>query len=362
MSIVGRQKAQLDTPALWVDLDLMEGNIHALARFFREAGVGWRPHTKGIKVPAIAHRLLAAGAIGVTCAKLSEAEVMASAGVKDILVANQVVGEAKVTRLAHLRRHADVMVAVDSLTNAQEISAAAVDAGVVVRVLIEVNVGMDRCGVAPGAPAVALARDVAALRGIDLAGLMGWEGHVVGIEDPEEKRRRCQEAVGALLRSVEMCRAAGFPAPIVSCGGSGTYAITARIKGVTEIQAGGAVFTDLSYRRWGVDLDCSLFILATVVSRPAPTRAVVDAGRKAMSYGGILSQPRDIPGARLVELNAEHGILVLDGPEVPIQVGDKIDLVVGYGDNTVYLYDRLFGVRDGKVEVAWDIQARGKLT
>jgi D-serine deaminase-like pyridoxal phosphate-dependent protein len=362
MSIVGRQKARLDTPALWVDLDLMEGNIRALARFFREAGVGWRPHTKGIKVPAIAHKLLAADAVGVTCAKLGEAEVMASAGVKDILVANQVVGEAKVTRLAHLRRYADVMVAVDSLANAQEISTAAADAGVVVRVLIEVNVGMDRCGVAPGGPVVALAGDVAALPGIDLAGLMGWEGHVVGIEDPEEKRRRCQEAVGALLRSVEMCRAAGFPVPIVSCGGSGTYAITARMEGVTEIQAGGAVFTDLTYRSYGVNLDPSLFLSATVVSRPAPTRAVVDAGRKAMNYGGILSQPRDVPGTRLVELNAEHGILALDGPEVPVKVGDKMDFVVGYSDNTVYLHDRLFGVRGGKVEVAWDIQGRGKLT
>ncbi len=146
MSIVGQEKWQLDTPALWVDLDLMEHNIQVLAQFFREAGVAWRPHTKGIKVPAIAHVALDAGAIGVTCAKLSEAEVLAAAGVKDILIANQVVGASKVARLASLRRHADVMVAVDSLENVQEISQTAVRAGVVIRVLIEVNTGMNRCG------------------------------------------------------------------------------------------------------------------------------------------------------------------------------------------------------------------------
>jgi D-serine deaminase-like pyridoxal phosphate-dependent protein len=131
MSIVGQEKWQLDTPALWVDLDLMEANIQTLARFFREAGVAWRPHTKGIKVPAIAHMALDAGAIGVTCAKLSEAEVLAATGVKDILIANQVVGAGKVARLVSLRRHADVMVAVDSLENVQEISQTAARAGVV---------------------------------------------------------------------------------------------------------------------------------------------------------------------------------------------------------------------------------------
>jgi len=362
MTIIGKDKSQLDTPALWVDLDLMEGNVRFLARYFREAGVSWRPHTKGIKVPAIAHMLLDAGAIGVTCAKLSEAEVIAAAGIRDILIANQVVGETKVTRLVNLRRRVDVMVAVDSLENAEEISKAAVNAGVAVRVLIEVNTGMNRCGLEPGAVVVDFAKKVVALPGIDLAGLMAWEGHVVGIRDSDEKRRRCQEAVGALVRSVEMCRAAGFKAPIVSCGGSGTYKITSHIPGVTEIQAGGAVFTDLAYQSYGVGLDCSLFILATVVSRPTPTRAVVDAGRKAMNGEAAMPGVKSVAGARLVSLNAEHGVLELDGPHVPLKVGDKIDFIVGYGDNTVFLHERLFGVRDEKVEVAWDVQGRGKLT
>jgi D-serine deaminase-like pyridoxal phosphate-dependent protein len=340
----------------------MEKNIQALARFFREAGVAWRPHTKGIKVPAIAHMALDAGAIGVTCAKVSEAEVLAAAGIKDILIANQVVGASKVARLVSLRRRADVIVAVDNLENAQEIAQAAVEAGVVLRVLIEVNSGMNRCGLEPGAPVVEFARTVAALPGVDLAGLMGWEGHVVAIKDAEEKRRRCQEAVGALLRSAEMCRAAGFKIAIVSGGGSGTYQITARMPGMTEIQAGGAIFTDVTYRSYGVDLDCSLFVLATVISRPTPTRAVIDAGRKAMGGESTMPQVKAVAGARLVKMNAEHGILELDGAHVPLRVGDKIDLVAGYGDATVFLHDYLFGVRNGKVETAWAIQGRGKLT
>jgi D-serine deaminase-like pyridoxal phosphate-dependent protein len=362
MSIVGQEKWQVDTPALWVDLDLMERNIQALAQFFRGAGVAWRPHIKGIKVPAIAHMALDAGAIGVTCAKLSEAEVMAAAGIKDILIANQVVGASKVARLVGLRRHADVLVAVDSLENVQEISQAAAGAGVVVRVLIEVNTGLNRCGLEPGDLVVEFARQVATLPGIELAGLMGWEGHVVALNDPEEKQRRCREAVGLLLRSADLCRAAGFRTPIVSAGGSGTYQITARMPGVTEIQAGGAIFTDVTYRSRGVDLDCSLFILATVVSRPTPTRAVIDAGRKAMGGETMMPQVKAVAGARLVKMNAEHGILELDSARIPLKVGDKIDLVVGYGDSTVFLHDHLFGIRNGRVETAWAIQGRGKLS
>ena len=362
MLIVGKVKSELETPALWVDLDLMEQNIHSLADYFLEAGVSWRPHTKGIKVPAIAHMLLDAGAIGVTCAKLAEAEVMAAAGVKSILIANQVVGEMKTTRLANLRRRADVMVAVDSLVNVRQISRAAVEAGVTVGVLIEVNAGMNRCGLEPGAPVVEFAREVVAFQGIRLAGLISWEGHVVSVQDPQEKKQRCEESVRDTLRSAELCRTAGYDVPIVSCGGSGTYRITSHIPGVTEIQAGGAIFTDLTYLSYGVNQPCSLFLLTTVVSRPAADRAVVDAGRKTMNYAGTLSQPRETAGARLVGLNAEHGILALDGPDVSLEVGDKIDLTVGYGDTTLHLHDHLYGVRHDKVEVVWDIQGRGKLT
>jgi D-serine deaminase-like pyridoxal phosphate-dependent protein len=362
MTIIGQDVQMLDTPVLWVDLDLMENNIKKLSSYMREAGVGWRPHTKGIKTPAIAHKLLDAGAIGVTCAKLSEAEVMAAGGVKDILVANQVVGDTKITRLCALRHHADVMVAVADLENASEISKHAVKAGVEVRVLVELNIGMDRAGVEPGQPALEFASQLVALPGIHLVGLMGWEGHVVGIPDPVTKREECERAVQSLVETARCIRGQGIPLPIVSCGGSGSFQITAHIPGVTEIQAGGAVFGDVTYKKWGSFTDCSLFVLSTVTNRPTPTRAIIDAGHKTINSEISMPEVLDKPGARLVALSAEHGILELDDPKLAIKSGDRVNLIVGYGDLTVFLHNQLVGVRKGKVEMVWDIYGRGKLT
>lgn len=361
--LIGVTWKDLDTPALWVDLDLMEKNIERLSSFFRKANVNWRPHTKGIKVPAIAHRLLEAGAIGITCAKLSEAEVMASAGIRDILVANQVVGDQKIARLVHLRRFCDVIVAVDNIENVKRISEAASTIGVSVRVLIEVDAGMHRAGLQPGEPVLRFAKEIApyTASGVELCGVMGWEGHTCDISDPDEKQRKVHEGVVPIIESAALCRGAGFPMSIISCGGSGTYTITAQIPGVTEIEAGGAVFTDATYRSWGVDLDPALFVLATITSRPTSTRAIVDAGRKAMDGQASFPIPRDVRGAEVVSLHAEHGLLEL-ASDVEIDVGDKLDFIVGYGDNTVYQHDTLYGIRHGVVEAVWPILARGKLT
>ncbi|HEV2122100.1 MAG TPA: alanine racemase, partial [Chloroflexota bacterium] len=239
---VGLPKAALDTPALIVDLDAFDRNVARMAETFRLAGVGWRPHTKGQKVPALAHRLLAAGAFGVTCAKVSEAEVMAAAGIKDILIANEVIGEPKVRRLANLCTQADVAVAVDSPEGINQLQQAAADAGTKPRVVVEVDTGMGRCGAQPGAPVVDLARRVADTPSLRFAGVMAWEGHCAAIADPAEKRAAVAKAVGSLVDSAEQCRAAGLPVEIVSCSGTGTYQIAATLPGVTEVQAGGGVF------------------------------------------------------------------------------------------------------------------------
>ena len=219
MGETGLHKNELDTPFLWVDLDAMEKNIAELARHFSEAGVNWRPHTKGIKVPAIAHQAIAAGAIGVTCAKLGEAEVMAAAGISDILVANQVVGQRKVARLANLCGQVDVKVAVDNADNLAAIGGAAVEKGVEVGVLVEVDTGMGRAGVAPGQAAVDLSRLAADTAGINYQGLMAWEGHAVSLFERREKREAIERSVGQLVESADMCRSAGLPVPIVSGGG-----------------------------------------------------------------------------------------------------------------------------------------------
>jgi D-serine deaminase-like pyridoxal phosphate-dependent protein len=360
MTEIGLRKEELDTPALWVDLERMERNIAAVAGELAAAGVAWRPHIKGIKVPAIAHQLLRAGAIGVTCAKVGEAEVMAAAGIRDILIANQVVGPQKVTRLAALQRHAEVKAAVDHADNVAAIGAAAVAAGVEVGLVVEVDTGLARAGVLPGQPVVDLACRVAGAAGVRFRGVMTWEGHNLELKDPEAKRQGIEASIGQLLESAELCRRQGLPVEIVSGGGSGTYGITAHLAGMTEIQAGGAIFCDQSYQQWGVALESALYIQARVTSRPARDRVICDAGFKASSRGFPAPRPVDYPDATCV-LSAEHGIIRLARPDGRLRVGDVFDLEVGYADATVHQHDRLYGVRGGVVEVVWEVQARGKL-
>jgi len=352
----------LDTPALMVDLEALDANIARIAATCRRHGVAWRPHTKGIKVPEIAHRLLAAGAIGVTCAKLGEAEVMADGGIRDILVANQIVGAQKIARLVELRRRADVIVAVDSPDNVAAIAAAARRAGVVVRLVIEVEMGLKRAGVAPGEACLALARRIGSEIGVRFCGVMGWEGHAAPITDPAEKADAVAAAVRDLTRSAELCRAAGLPVDIVSCGGTGTYWLSAAQPGITEIQAGGGVFCDVHYRtHFGVEHPYALSLLTTVTSRPNPHRIVCDAGKKAMSSDAAVPAPVGIGATRLVRLSAEHVTVELEAPADTPRAGEHLEFVVGYSDTTVHLHETLYGVRHGKIEAVWPILGRGKL-
>ena len=205
MSEVGLHKLELDTPFLWVDLDALEQNIVQMAAFFRAAGVNWRPHIKGNKTPAIACMLLDAGAIGLTCAKLGEAEVMAASGVRDMLVVNQIVGQRKYERLASLCRTADVKIAVDCTDTLADLNAAAMAEDVEIGVVIEVNTGMNRAGVEPGQPVVELARTISNYPGIRLRGLMTWEAHALGIEDEAVKRTTIAKAIGQLTESADRC-------------------------------------------------------------------------------------------------------------------------------------------------------------
>lgn len=360
MSEIGCPKESLDTPALWVDLDVLDENIRLLMANFSAAGVNWRPHTKGVKVPAIAQKLVEAGAIGVTCAKLGEAEVMVAGGLRYILIANQAVGAQKYRRLAALQRHADVKIAVDSTATLAGLAAAAQAAAVEIGVVVEVNVGMNRAGVAPGQPAVELAQAVQQQAGLRLAGLMAWEGHTLSV--PEEQRPDAiRHSVGQLAESADACRQAGLPVGIVSCGGSGTMAITAHLPGVTEIQAGGAIFGDAAYQRWGTPTAPALFVQTVVTSRPARDRIITDAGYKTLPTTVTPPRPVGLKNVEKIVGSAEHGVITLSTPNDALKVGDLLDIGVGYGDATVFLHDRLYGVRNGLVETAWAISGRGKL-
>lgn len=361
MSDIGLKKEQLDTPLLWVDLELMEQNIQKLASHFKTAQVDWRPHMKGVKIPAIAHKLIAAGAIGITCAKLAEAEVMVAAGINDILIANQIVGKIKGRRLANLCKQAAVKVAVDCAYNVAELGQAAVEKGVEIGVLVEVDSGMQRTGTQPGAEAVALSKIVDQTEGLIYLGLMAWEGHTLGHKDEAVKREEIKKSVGLLAETAVLCREAGLNVSIVSGGGSGTYRITPFLDGITEMQAGGALFSDMAYQSWGVQTTHSLFVRTQVTSRPTPTRIIFDAGFKAMPVWIAQPQPIGIDHVKSHSASAEHGVMMLHEPNDTLQVGDKVDFVVGYTDATLFLHDRLYGLRNDVVEVVWEIAGRGKL-
>ena len=354
-------KSTLDTPALLVDLDVMESNIAHVAQACRENGIAWRPHFKGHKTLEIARKQIAAGAIGLTCAKLGEAEVLAEGGIRDLLVANQIVGSLKIARLAALLDRADPIVAVDSVDNVRELADAMAQAGKVLRVIIEVDIGMHRAGVAPGAPVVTLGTLIAQHGSLKLVGLMGWEAHTTAISNPAEKKQAVSDAIGLLTYSADLCRQAGLDIRIVSCGGTGTLLYCVDQPGVTEVQIGGAIFNDEHYRNhFQIDLPFALTVMASVTSRPTPTRVVLDAGRKAMSMDAGVPRPL-VPGAGELRLSAEHAQFDLNAPSGTPAIGDRVEFVVGYSDTTVHLHDEMIALRGGVVEGIWRIAGRGKI-
>jgi D-serine deaminase-like pyridoxal phosphate-dependent protein len=361
-SPVGLPKTALDTPALLVDLDVLEANIARIASTCRQHGVGWRPHLKGHKTLEIARMELAAGAVGITCAKLGEAEVMAAAGVRGVLIANQIVGPLKIRRLMELPADANPIVAVDSMANAAELAAAAAGRGRTTQVVIEVDIGMKRAGVAPGAAVVALAKAIGERPGLRLRGLIGWEAHAVTIADASEKERTVAAAIGLLTASATACRQAGYAVDIVSCGGTGSFPYCAMQPGVTDVQVGGAIFSDMHYRdHYHTDFPCALTLMATVTSRPTATRIVLDAGKKSMSGDAAMPLPIGLPGVRSLRLSAEHATIELEAPSERPRIGERVEFIVGYSDTTVHLHEEIVGIRRGTVECIWPIAARGRL-
>ena len=352
----------IDTPALVVDLALMERNIARIGHACARAGVAWRPHCKAHKCPEIARILMDRGAIGVTCAKLSEAEAMAEGGIGDILIANQVVGPIKIARLLRLAERARIIVAVDSAAGAEALHAAFAAAGRRLPVLIEVDSGSRRAGVQPGSPVLALARAIMALPGLELEGLMTWEGHATQIADPHKKREAIERAIGEVLRSAELCRVARLPIRTISCGGTGTYETAANIPGVTEIQAGGGVLGDVHYLRdYRVPVDFALNLVATVTSRPSSRLVITDAGKKSMSMDAALPEPLGLPAVSRLALSAEHGRIELEEASDIPAIGDQVRFAVGYADTTVHLHDRIHAMRDGRIEQVWSIPRSARL-
>ncbi|MQC17813.1 MAG: DSD1 family PLP-dependent enzyme [Chloroflexi bacterium] len=358
--VIGQPVSALDTPALWVDLDALEHNIATMARITREQGVDWRPHVKASKAPELAKRLIAGGAVGITCAKVGEAEVMVDGGVTNILIANEIVGPLKIARLVSLAARATLCVAVDDERNLREISAAAARAGVDLDVLVDINVGANRCGVTPErAPELAqLALD---LPGVHLRGLMGYEGHVMGMQ-PEDKEAESARAADILQEAIANLRAAGIEPRVVSGGGTGNYWIATILGALTELQAGGGVLMDQSY---GEQMKVpghrqALFLTAQVISTAVAGRAIADAGWKSSGMHTGIPLVVSPPGLSVAKLNAEHTILER-AADAEVAPGDRVTMIPHYSDSTVLLHRRLYAVREGVVEAVWPIAAAGML-
>jgi D-serine deaminase-like pyridoxal phosphate-dependent protein len=358
----GQTVDEIDTPALVLDISTAERNVRRMADRFAGGPVRLRPHIKTHKTPLLAHKQMAAGAIGVTCAKLGEAEVMLRAGIPEILLATEVVGPAKVARLVALNRHAIVITVVDDADAARAISDAARSAGLRIPALLDIDVGQGRTGVLPGEPALLLARQVAEMPGLSLVGLQGYEGHLQHVTSAVERERQCRAALKNLTDTADLLRDAGFTIDIVSTGGTGTSAFVGEHPGITEIQPGSYVVMDSHYGTVeGLGFEQALFVVTTVISKTRPDVAIVDAGMKAASIDSGMPLVRGIEGAEFFFAGDEYGRVVFDRPRNDVRVGDRITLVPSHCDTTINLHDYMWVMDGGKLEEVWHIEARGKI-
>jgi len=369
---VGDLVDAVDTPALIIDLDAFERNLTRMAarveamRARGDASLRLRPHAKTHKSPDIALKQIALGAVGVCVQKVAEAEAMVAGGVADVFVSNEVVGRSKLARLAALALRAKLAVCVDDASNAEALSAAMLDAGASIDVFVEIDVGAGRCGVPPGEPAAGLAQLVAALPGLRFAGLHAYHGSAQHLRAFDERRAAIAGAAARAGETRQLIEALGLPVPVITGAGTGTFEIEGASGTYNELQAGSYIFMDADYaRNLRMDggafdsFEHSLFLLATVMSRPVPTRAVCDVGHKAHSSDSGYPAVVGIDQAEYVGASDEHGVIRLGAPGVRLQVGDKLRLIPGHCDPTVNLHDWFVGVRGGRVECLWPVSGRG---
>lgn len=356
----------IDTPALVVDEGLLHTNIAEMAALASTLGVNLRPHIKTHKTPEIARLQIANGAIGITCAKLGEAEVMADAGITDILIAYPFYGEIKTQRLLALMEKARVIVSVDSLEAADRVSTAMTKHDRAIEVYVEVNTGQDRSGLRWGAEAEALAVEVARQPGLRLAGIFSHEGHA-NTQPPETIEAVALEAGQRIVETAEAIRAHGIEVPAVSIGSTPASAYTPTVPGITEMRPGTYVFRDTSGFRYGIygPDRCAARFLATVVSHPAPDRCILDTGSKTLAldpskghpgHGFIIGHPNAI----IDRLSEEHGVVIIPDDDPSFAIGDRVEIIPNHVCPTVNLADEMLIVRDGHVIDTWKIAARGK--
>lgn len=360
--------AELETPAVVIDFDVMERNLSRMANYCRIKNIKLRPHTKSHKIPELAKLQIASGATGITVAKLGEAEVMLQAGITDVLIAYPIVGRAKTKRLAELAQGADITVSLDSEEAAREISRAATAANVSVGILVEVDVGFRRCGLANETDLLRLAKGISDLPNLEFKGLMFFPGHfTVG---PEE-RISLRDGVNSLLdRILETLERSDLPVQIVSGGSTPTAYESHFFRGVNEIRPGMYIFNDRNMVGIGVAgiEDCALSVLVTVVSTSVVGRAIIDGGSKTFSSDRYLAGDgkgfgliKEDPSVELESLSEEHGHLNIASSTRPFRVGERLIVIPNHVCSTVNMHNEIYGVRGDRVEKVWEVAGRGKV-
>jgi D-serine deaminase-like pyridoxal phosphate-dependent protein len=354
-SIMGGIKTKdLRTPALLLDLDSMESNLHRMASFFRDRPTKLRPHFKAHQALSLASEQLRLGANGISCARLEHAEALVHRGIENILIANEIAGQSMLERFVELSHQAPVIAAVDNPKVVADMAKMAGARAKELNVVVDLDVRLGRCGIRPGDAALSLTKLVLE-KGLRFRGLMGYEGHIPVPAGPE-KQRVVHTALKQLVDTKIMIEREGIPIEVISCGGTSDYSIAGTFPGVTEIQAGSYLLMDSWYVSYAPEFTPTLTILATVISKTSGERIVVDAGAKAMSGENGLSSVKGIPGLRVKAMYVEHTLIEIADPSVCVEVGDKIEIWVRYLDPTLNLHTHMYGIRNGEVEKVFPIE------
>lgn len=363
---VGMPLEAIDTPALLVDLDALEYNLTEMKKDLADTRVRLRPHAKTHKCPHIAQQQVALGAVGVCCQKVAEAEAMVYGGVTDVLVTNEIVGAPKVNRLVALAKQAHIAVCADDPVQVSAYAEAAKNWNATLDVFVELNVGADRCGVEPGEDFLKLARLIHGSPALRFAGLQAYHGSAQHRRTPDERKECIAVAVDNVRRAKLLLARQNIPCETTTGAGTGTYLLEADSGVYDEVQAGSYVFMDVDYAKNldknGTPLNRfqhSLFVLTTVISRPAPGRAVVDAGHKSVPIDSGLPRVSGREDVEYIRASDEHGKLNLQAHGRGLCIGDKLKLIPGHCDPTVNLFDWYVGIRNDRVETLWPITARG---
>lgn len=366
---IGMSLEDVDTPALLLDLDAFERNMDRMAKALEGTSVKIRPHSKSHKCAIIGLEQMARGAVGLCCQKVGEAEAMVAGGVRNVLVSNQIVGRSKLLRLAALTKQADwIGVCADHPDNVEQLNEAAAAMGTVINVLVEIDTGAARCGVAAGQPAVDLAKQIDSATNLNFAGLQAYQGRAQHVRSYADRQQTAEAGIALTKETVDGLKAVGLDCEIVGGAGTGTFLFETAGGVHNELQAGSYVFMDADYGKnlnpdggFFDDFENSLFVYVTVMSTPAEDRALVDAGLKALAMDSGPPTVADMSGVEFGRASDEHGILDIAKTNHPLRLGDKLKLIPGHCDPTVNMYDWYVGYRGDRVEALWPIVARGML-